>query len=454
MKLNRTFFITSSIYLTLIVFVGVLVPFLLGLKPLILFQVLFTAITVGIIRLQIYQDLQRSLRQINKVLTSYTESEMPPELISDISDNSLHNIKLLEQHFFSMLSKYQTMISHKEDLVKELDKSNQLTRMMLDLSHSIINLEDPQVFYEEVLHHAISIIENATHGSISLLNDKNQFEFLALQGYDDSIKDVKLDLTKTFLWVKSDGEMKGPVVIEDIAEFNQRHLTDAKYKHFNEELPEDIRATISAPIIIEGKIFGMINVDSGKDHVFTPHDVSLMDYFSKQTSIAIKNRLLVEKSLELSRFDLLTMAFNRPYFEAQMQEYIKRAKRYKDMFSVALLDIVHLKRINEEFGIKKGDELLKLFSIITRKAVRDSDLFARIGGDEFVIVFLNTGTENTERKTLEIIRQVEERCNSQFSFKVTLSYGVVEFGKDGTEYDDLIRKADERALIYKRKLNL
>jgi diguanylate cyclase (GGDEF)-like protein len=454
MKLNKTFFITSAIYMFAIVAFGVLVPFLLGFKPLILFQILFTAVTVGLIRLRIYQDIQTSLIQINRVLISYTENEMPPELLSDISENSLLNIKLLEQHFFSMLSKYQSMIKSKQDLVKELDKSNQLTRMMLDLSHSIINLEDPQVFYEEVLHHAISIIENATHGSVSLLNDKNQFEFLAIQGYDDSIKSVKLDLTKTFLWVKSNGDMQGPVVIEDISEFNKQHLTDVKYKHFNEELPDDIQTTISAPIMIEGKIFGMINVDSGKDHVFTKHDVSLMDYFSKQTSIAIKNRLLVEKSMELSRFDLLTMVFNRPYFEAQMHEYIKRSKRYKDMFSIARLDFVHLKQINEEHGIKKGDELLKLFTALTRKAIRDSDLFGRIGGDEFAIVFLSTSAENTELKVLEIIRQVEGSCLSTLGIKVALSFGIVEFSKDGTEYEALIRKANERSLIYKRKLNI
>ncbi len=454
MRINKTFMITSTLYLSLTVFVGVLLPFIFGLKPLILFQVLFTALTIALIRLQIFKDLQKSIIQINLVLTRYTEDDIPPNLISDISENSLMNIKILEQHFFSMLGKYQTMLQHKQDLVKQLDKSNELACTLIDISHSIINFDDPQVFYEDVLHHAISIIDDATHGSILQLNDKNQFEFLAVQGYDDSVKLVKLDLTKTFLWVKSSGEMNGPVVIDDIVEFNKEHLTDNKYKKFNEDLPEEIRTTISAPIMIEDKIFGMINVDSGKNHVFTPHDVSLMDFFSKQISIAIKNRLLVEKSLELSRFDLLTLTFNRPYFEAQMLEYTKRAKRYKDTFSMALLDINHLKNINEEHGMKQGDAFLKLFTAITRKTIRDSDLFARIGGDEFAVVFLNTNGENTELKIKEIIRQVEEQCAKDFPFKVTLSYGIVEFGKDGTDYENLLRVADERALIYKRKSNL
>lgn len=426
-------------------------PALLGLTPLLLFQVLFTSLIVGFIRVQIYLDLKSSLIRIDKVLTRYTEDANPSDLISSVSENSYLNLKLIEQHFYSMLSKYQEMIQHKQDLVKELDKSNQLTHMILDISQSIINLENPQVFYEEILQHAISIIENATHGSISRLNDKNQFEFLALQGYDEDFKSVKLELTKTFLWVKSNGEMSGPVVIEDIAEFNRKHLSDAQYKHFNEEMPEDIRATISAPIIIEGKVFGMINVDSGEDHVFTSQDVALMDYFSKQTSIAIKNRMLVEESMVLSRYDLLTSTYNRPYFEAQMEEYIKRAKRYNETFSLALLDINHLKQINEEHGIKMGDELLKRFTDITRNAIRDSDLMGRIGGDEFAIVFLNTGAESCQQKVEDIIMQIKAQCHQALPFKVSLSYGIAEFTKDAIDYEKLIRVADERVLIYKRK---
>ena len=157
----------------------------------------------------------------------------------------------------------------------------------------------------------------------------------------------------------------------------------------------------------------------------------------------------------LSDTDRLTGVTNRRGFEERMAEEASRARRYSRPLAVALLDIDHFKRVNDDHGHAAGDVVLRTVSETLRGSVRDTDLVARIGGEEFGIIMPETTAEMVMPK-LEHIRHAVAQARIDTSRKrtqpvsVTVSIGVANWPDDGAEIDQTLRTADARLYEAKR----
>jgi two-component system cell cycle response regulator len=158
--------------------------------------------------------------------------------------------------------------------------------------------------------------------------------------------------------------------------------------------------------------------------------------------------LRLQQLRQESSSDRLTGLFNRAYFEEFLQAEIRRSKRYLRSFAVAMIDIDHFKRFNDTYGHATGDQALRTVAAILQREVRRSDLVARYGGEEMVLVMPET-TLNAARTRLETIRQ----AISSEAIKVprreemvhmTVSAGVACWPHDGDNPDDLVHTADAR----------
>ncbi len=183
----------------------------------------------------------------------------------------------------------------------------------------------------------------------------------------------------------------------------------------------------------------------------------------------ISNKELLEKIAELESkvhsleneliHDKLTSAKTRGYFEEKSKEYVDFAGKvrggkrrdwagFRDI-SFLFFDIDHFKKINDTYGHDVGDKVLKEFASVVKNSLRVGDIFARWGGEEFVVILLGSNEMDSKVKADEIRKKVEDMTfDNPSELKITVSIGVAEFDGDIT-FENLIKNADNA--LYKAK---
>ena len=160
----------------------------------------------------------------------------------------------------------------------------------------------------------------------------------------------------------------------------------------------------------------------------------------------ISERKRMEREMErMATQDELTGLYNRRELNKRLEEELRRAERYDQYFSVWMLDIDHFKQINDTFGHQDGDTVLKVLAENLKRMLRDTDIVARFGGEEFTAILAHTDLElamkMAERVRTEIAKTVIGLSGGE-SLSITVSIGVAAYPKHGTSVEDLIRAAD------------
>jgi polar amino acid transport system substrate-binding protein len=152
----------------------------------------------------------------------------------------------------------------------------------------------------------------------------------------------------------------------------------------------------------------------------------------------------------LAQTDPLTGINNRGYFFSQGNKYFNIAIRNKTPLHQLMLDLDFFKRINDKYGHHVGDLVLKEFTQTVEKTLRNSDLFGRIGGEEFSIILQDTSVEGAKLFAERIIENIKNMqiISANEVIKVTVSIGLVTL-KDEDNIHELLKKAD--AALYKAK---
>jgi diguanylate cyclase (GGDEF)-like protein len=155
---------------------------------------------------------------------------------------------------------------------------------------------------------------------------------------------------------------------------------------------------------------------------------------------------------ELVAKDGLTEIFNKRKFEEELQREFARAVRHQRPLSLIVFDLDEFKAINDNYGHLCGDFILKQVASLARDLVRPEQMLARVGGDEFVILAPETGTEGAETLAVKIRERVGgyEHRYGDIKIPVSCSFGVAELNKSMAKPDDLYKAADEALLQSKR----
>lgn len=158
--------------------------------------------------------------------------------------------------------------------------------------------------------------------------------------------------------------------------------------------------------------------------------------------------ITAKKQLEkLSSTDMLTGIFNRRKIEELLNIEILRSRRHQRNLSIIMLDIDHFKHINDNFGHHAGDIVLQQVVNVIKNTLRQSDMFGRYGGEEFLIVCPETSQDEAM-----IVAEKVRSAVDDFKFDVvehkTISLGVSEFSYEDT-LEELVKKADTALYLSK-----
>lgn len=169
----------------------------------------------------------------------------------------------------------------------------------------------------------------------------------------------------------------------------------------------------------------------------------------------ITERKHLELELErLSMTDELTGLFNRRHMLRTIEEQIARAERYNDVFSLISIDIDYFKRVNDSWGHLVGDQVLIQFAKVLQARVRRTDVVARTGGEEFLVLLPSTDASAAQRVAEDLRRATKkERYDNGEgdAFNVTISGGIVTWQENLTSVRDLLSRCDRSLYQAKRQ---
>ena len=177
----------------------------------------------------------------------------------------------------------------------------------------------------------------------------------------------------------------------------------------------------------------------------------LVGYLTSLLAADLKN---ARQGLELlSDTDELTGLKNRRAFNAALEAEFKKAVRYNRVFSVLMLDADDLKPVNDRFGHAAGDKLIVSIAQVVQESLRETDILARYGGDEFVVILNETTRDRAVEVAERIRKSVENTSFSSSGERVssTISVGVACFSENSQDGIEIIAQADEKLYESKRK---
>jgi two-component system cell cycle response regulator len=158
-----------------------------------------------------------------------------------------------------------------------------------------------------------------------------------------------------------------------------------------------------------------------------------------------------EEIYRLMTVDALTQVYNKRYFNEALEREYNRAHRYKRELSLVLMDVDHFKEVNDTNGHLAGDAILRQLASEVKPRLREQDIFARVGGEEFAMLLPEIGRDGG-MATAEKVRRIIEASTFVFealSVKITVSMGVTSLDARGKDPSSLFERAD--AALYEAK---
>jgi len=147
---------------------------------------------------------------------------------------------------------------------------------------------------------------------------------------------------------------------------------------------------------------------------------------------------------ELSNYDYLTQLPNRILFQDRLRQTIKTADRERHQFALMLVDINGFKKINDNYGREVGDELLKIFAHRLKQAIRRNDTVARVGDDEFMLVFAKVISQKLMQQVVyKVLKQIEKPAKINGNrILMPCSIGIAIYPGAGADIETLLRNVD------------
>lgn len=335
---------------------------------------------------------------------------------------------------------------NRQNLFESIYREKKDVEAIAELTYLLSSTLDPkEVLY--IVVKKLSEIMNVTRCSILSVGLGDSRYATVVSSYEDpKIKDIKLDLFK-YPEIRRAFKVKDTVVIKDA-------MSDPVMKSVRKLIaPIGIRSIVVAPVMFRSEVIGTLFLRTSRaGHVFTEREVKLCNSIARSSANALYNSFLFEKvanekaKLEkLAITDFLTGVYNIRYLYHRLDEEFSRFERYDTPLSCIMFDIDFFKKINDTYGHRVGDIVLREFAQLIKKHIRKSDVFARYGGEEFILILPQTPLQGALIEAGRLNRIISNHEFKELSGKkkITASMGVAACpNKKIRSQDDLITYSD------------
>jgi diguanylate cyclase (GGDEF)-like protein len=200
------------------------------------------------------------------------------------------------------------------------------------------------------------------------------------------------------------------------------------------------------PLIAGGIIIGAVRLE-GLRGFWTPERERLVESYLSGAASALSNLRLLESMKQQANIDVLTGLYNRRFLEDYAGKLLAMARRREQPVSVIMMDLDHFKSFNDVYGHEVGDRILREFAKTVTLAMRETNLAARFGGEEFVVLLPDTGPKAcltvAERIRQAVMRMLVPSGTDQPLRKITVSLGIAVFPEHGQSFEEILLASDK-----------
>jgi len=351
-------------------------------------------------------------------------------------------------------------VNHKDILknknfIKSIKKiySSSLHEDIHDISDVLENLESDNGKNLELIIDYLSYITLATRGTIIINDNDQEYKVIASSDRRDELPQSKEVLSKIL-----SGER--PVLITDTS-LEKNINGDANSLH------NTLKAFICIPIIMEKTIEKGYIKNERRKTIQGSKDVIGYIYIESQRVLNNLNSDSMKKCMELSKvigiiiekykfrlvasIDKLTGTLTRKYLEEALSEQIEIASQTGSEFSLIMYDLDHFKVINDRFGHRTGDFVLKRVCDVVFRNLRETDIVGRFGGEEFIVILPGTGICDAELVAEKLRYKIEGEKILDNRRDVTVSLGVASFPLHGEWKEELVERVDQALYVAKQQ---
>jgi len=437
-------------------------------------------------------ELSELLRSLNQLVVklpaiSSVENTKSIEALNLSSESNVDDQSIKQQclsRFVSRLKsfkpeheKLQTIELSESDVDEEADHLAKLIADLIgsapaDIKQSIIvaNSEQPEfreLFIQllEQLVVPVSLLEKAEEIKLYLEEDSNkdwrrtlkkvvQFinevrfhQYQEEGGYEDFLQQITARLQEMVQFLAEENKQVDSSV-EKGSELNQAVVDEVaglKLGVENATTLGELQVVVASRIdaisnfMLDHRAFEQQRFDSAKESLVQMQEK--INQLEKETDELKVN--LIAKNKE-AMYDALTGIPNRLFYDKRVKEDIGRWKRFDTPLSIAIWDVDKFKSVNDTYGHKAGDKVLKAIAQILNKRIRETDFLARYGGEEFAMLLPGTVEEETLRLANELRQSVADAAfhYNKESVDITISCGISGF-RSGDELGVVFERADK-----------
>jgi len=298
-------------------------------------------------------------------------------------------------------------------------------------------------------------------------------EVTRLYKYLSTLESIQVEYIQSFEMLREDIE-KYRLLLDEASDPIFMFYKDGRYRYVNKAFAEGVGMDVEE--IIEHSIWDVFPRDEAEkryavvkwvfenaetrvfevrvprsygDHYFLTTVKPILDEqgqveYAICISKEITDRKRVEQELQfLSNHDILTRLYNRNFFDAEISR-LQLSRLFP--IGIVIVDMNNLKATNDRFGHAAGDDLIRQVATALRNSFRAGDVIARIGGDEFAIILVQTSEEGMQSAVERLQANIRNHNNDLLSIAVGMS-----LGKDGSYLPEIIRQADDRMYEDKAK---